>query len=138
MQLPEPVPDFEYFDGAKMVHADRLALHRQLLILTRGKPNELANKVFAVKPDTDDVQALMESLEAAEQLVKLIRGLFQMQSFNPATGQGARDEHCWAVWNKFCDSMADEKKNPETSPTTSAPTAAPVSSQLTHSTSASS
>lgn len=134
---PQPVEDFAYFDGVKVMHADRLAVYRQLMIATRGKPNELQNKVFAVKPDEPDLEKLMESWNAAEQLVLLVRHLFKMQPFNPQTGQGARDEHCWTVWDAFCEAMDDEKKNPGIGPTSfSATESPPASPQPTPNTSA--
>jgi hypothetical protein len=137
MQIPPPVEDFPYYDGLKIMHADRLAVFRQLLIRTRGKPNELANKVFAVAPDCQDIDKLTESWDAAEQLVLLVRDLFRMQPFDPATGQGARDEHCWAVWDAFVDAMSESKKNGAAPPTSSPPSAAPATAPAGTSTSAS-
>jgi hypothetical protein len=129
---PQPVQDFAFFDGNKVMHADRLAIYRKLMIATRGRPNELSNKVFAVKPDETDLQKLMESWEAAEQLVALVRQLFGMQPLNPATGQGARDEHCWVVWDAFCEAMDQDKKKVGTLPTSVSPTESPSASrQLT-------
>lgn len=134
---PDQTKPFSYFDGAKTVYADPLAIHRQLLIKTRGKPNELANKVYAVKPDATDVQKLQESWEAAEQLSALVRDVFHMQPFNQQTGQGARDEHCWAVWETYCLYMVELKKKIETSQTGAFPTDAPADSvQPTSNTSA--
>lgn len=126
--IPEPVADFMYWDGEKTVHADRLAAYRKILLLTRGKPNELANKVFQCKPDETELNKLMESCEAAEQLALIVRDVFHMVPFDPNTGLGAQDAHCWAVWEAFCDSLAESKKKTGTSPTTSPPTAAPASS----------
>ena len=132
---PEQTKPFSYFDGAKTVYADPLAVHRQLLIKTRGKPNELANKVYAVKPDTTDVEKLQESWEAAEQLCALVRDVFCMQPFNSQTGQGARDEHCWAVWETYCLYMLDLKKKADSLQTSAMPTAAQTDSvQPTNST----
>ena len=130
---------FSYFDGAKTVFCDPLAIFRQILIRTRGKPNELANRVFAVKPDTKDIDKLMDSWAAAEELVAMVRDLFHMQPFNQANGTGARDENCWQVWDAFCEFMFDAKKKGETTPTSLPPTASPpTSSQPTPSGSASS
>jgi hypothetical protein len=129
MQVPvPPADDFVYFDGLKEVHADRLAVYRQLLIKTRGAPNELIRKVFSVDPKTASIEQLEESWQAAQELVDLVRDLFKMEPFDSTTGKGARDEHCWAVWHAFVDAMADDKKKAETSPTGSIPTAPPPGS----------
>jgi hypothetical protein len=120
---PQAAGDFAYFDGAQTVHADALALYRQILIRTRGKPNELPDKVFSCRPDEQDVTKLMESWAAAEELVQLVRDVFQMQLHDRATGTGAREEHCWAVWAQFCDHLAQEKKTRGSPPTSSSPTA---------------
>lgn len=130
MQVPDPVPDFQYYNGLQLVHGDRLAIYRQLLIRTRGNPNALADRVFAVKPDETDIEKLTDSWEAAEQLEALVRELFAMAPFDPGTGQGARSEHCWLVWDQFCASMSEAKKKPGTSPTSCTPTAVPGASPL--------
>lgn len=123
--LPDQRAPFSYFDGAKTVYADPLAIYRQILRRTRGKPNDLPNRVFGVRPDTEDVEKLQDSYEAAEQLVALVRDVFSMQPFIPVTGQGARDEHCWKVWDDYCEYMDEQKKSPETAPTSTPPTASP-------------
>jgi hypothetical protein len=129
MEIPIPVDDFCYFDGVKIVYCDRGKKLRELLIRTRGNPNELPNRVYQVKPDTTDIDRLMDSWQAAEELVLLTRELFQMQPFDPATGKGARDEHCWKVWEDFCEAMSETKKKPATSSPSSTPSeAAPASS----------
>lgn len=125
---PEDAQDFIYFDGIKPMHADRLAIFRQILIRTRGKPNELTDRVFKVDPATASIEDLTDSWEAAEQLDALVRELFQMQPFNPATGQGARVEHCWAVWDAFCEAMSEAKKKTDTSRIISPPMDLPTAS----------
>jgi hypothetical protein len=130
MQIPQPLDDFSFFDGVKIIHADPLAIFRILLIRTRGKPNELADKVYGSAPDETDLAKLAESWQAAEDLVQLVRELFQMQPFDPATGRGARDEHCWAVWDGFCSYMSEQKKTPAPPPTPSSPSAQADTAQL--------
>ena len=128
MKIPDPVPDFAYYDGVKVVHCDRLATFRELLIRTGGKPNALPNRICAVDPNTQDIAALMDSYHATTELITLIRDLFQMVPFNRLDGTGARDEHCWAVWNAFDDAMSESKKKPADSQTISTPGAVPPTS----------
>jgi hypothetical protein len=135
LQKPAPIADFLYWDGEKTVSADRWPLYRDIFRRTGGKPNELANKVFSVTPDTTDINKLLEANDAAEQLEALVREVFKMQPMRP--GGGARWEHCLAVWESFCECMDDEKKNAVTSQTTASLTDSPqASSQATPNTSA--
>lgn len=137
--LPPPEPVFRYFDGVQYVYADPLPIMRQILLRTGGKPNELPNRVFAVPPNTTDVAALVDSAEAAEQLCAMTRELFQMVPFDRLTNAGAKDAHCWKVWDEFAAFMSTQKKNSVILPTSSSPTAnPPASTPPTSNTSASS
>lgn len=127
---------FRYFNGVEQVYADPLPAYRLILLMTHGKPGDLHRKVFATDPATGPIEEVIESCAASDQLSALIREVFKMVPFDPKTGQGARDEHCWVVWNEFYDYMLDLKKKAETSPTTSSPSATqPASSPPTPNTS---
>ena len=124
---------FAYFDGVKVAYVDARLKYRQLLEMTRGHPNELRDKAFSVRPDEPDGDKVVEACQAADQLVLLVRELFNMAPFQD--GRGAYDEHCWAVWDQFCAFMSEQKKSVENLPISSSPTEPPpVSSPATAST----
>lgn len=136
MQIPVPTQAFSYHDGINQVYVDPWPLHRAIFRATGGDPMALRNTIWAMKPDTTDVQALMEGYDACDALEALVRDIFKMKPFNPVTGEGAQWPQCLKVWDEFAEFLIELKKKTETLPTPSEPLAAPDSSPLTNSGSA--
>src|ERR1022692_3498187 len=107
---PPPTECFRYFNGLDHVFADPWPIHRAILRETGGNPNLLRMKIHACKPDSDNVELIMEACEASEQLEALSRKIFKMKDFNPQTGQGAQWPVCLAVWDQFATYLIELKK----------------------------
>ena len=128
---------FRYHDGAGEVHADPLEL--SLGIMTRMvNADELTRRIKAVKPGSDDLEAVAAAAAATRELVAGIRDVFGLAPFDPKTGAGATAGHALAVWDRFQDFARALKKNTGPSPTTAPPTTPPPGPAATSSTSASS
>jgi hypothetical protein len=134
---PAPEPIFSYFDGIQIVKADPWPLHRDIYRRTHGQPNLLTRPIYAMcgKPATEDspaipeptdIPTIMAGYEAMDQLEALVRTVFKMQTFIPATGQGAQWPHCFAVWEQFATYMSEQVKKNATMPNSISPSDSPT------------
>lgn len=147
---------FSYFNGHDTVFCDPGATYRKLLALTGGKPNLLQNLAAkdVEKPDPklkdsapelykqaeqDYAREMFEVYDAGEKLETMIRELFSMKPFDPATGRGAMLADCMSVWEEYKDFLNQKKTPPVNGQTSSTPSAGlPTTSPTMASTSVSS
>jgi hypothetical protein len=110
---------FKYFNGEKEVYADPLTLNRQILIATAGQPSALTQKVF-IDVAKATPEEILESCQATEKLVAVIRHVFQMKPLNTETGAGAMDSHCLMAWRELATYLSKKNRSSVNSPTASA------------------
>lgn len=143
LDFPQEERDiFKYYDGAEHVYCDPGAVYRDLLVKTRGKPNELQRvaNTKCVPPDesakaispqlfmqmeAEYSQKLADAAEAQKLLEDLVRQLFQMRPYDRKTNTGATVFHCMKVWDDFAAFMSKKNKTRESERTLSTPTDGP-------------
>lgn len=134
---------FSYHDGETTVYIDPLAAYRKIMVMTRGKPNQLQESMMArleapdpklmetapqayLAMENEYASKLQAAAEAAELLENVVRSIFQMKPFDRMTGKGADAYLCLKVWKDFARFMAQKKTKHESEPTPSTPTDGPT------------
>ena len=98
---------YEYHNGEKTVFADPLAVQRKMLRLAAGNLAGLSQDASTPEPDAlgnvepQDPSKVLLRLDAQEALVGVIREAFGLAPFDPDTGKGVPEKHCWKVWDDF-------------------------------------
>lgn len=92
-----------YFNGDEEVFGDPVVIHRRLWAQLQGRPNDYFDLIRQHEAEP------VKSAQAAESVEMAVRHAFSMIPFDPATGQGATQEDCFAALNLFL-AYKDEKK----------------------------
>jgi hypothetical protein len=119
---PEQRAIFRYDNGAGPVCGDPLKLNRGL-VRRLGDPAAIVARINGISAAGDDMEAILNGIEATEALVEGIRDVFQMAPLDPATGAGATDAMVLGVANAFFTHFGSGRTTTDPPPTSSLPTA---------------
>lgn len=100
---------FKYNNGEKEVFGDPMAIDRTIRARL-GNPAKIIEQVNSIDLNTADSPQLSQGLQAQETMCVAVREAFGLKPFDPETGKGATESHCFAVWAQFVNFL-DEKKN---------------------------
>lgn len=102
-----------YFNGAKEVLADPLALNRKIKALMGGNPAKLVE---------DYNSGIAEvAFEAGERFFAAVREAFGLVAFDPETGDGMTESDCLKCWNDFQSWLKKKDVTDRNSPTSVPP-----------------
>jgi hypothetical protein len=104
---------FLYFDGERERFGDPLRIRRRFYNKLDGNPKAVIEQTKS--PVTEDRD------EAHEKLNEALVYAFDLQPFDPATGEGVLEEDLRRLFKEFFDFLDAKKKRLETSPTSSQP-----------------
>ncbi len=108
-----------FFSGAGAVYGDPIRIRRLLTDLLDGDPKKALEGVSGPIPEL--------RIEATERVLRAVVVAFGLVPFDPATGQGLREDEVKGRLDDFLDWWSELKKKRETLPT-SVPSTAPASS----------
>lgn len=126
-------------------YRDPFDLHRRWYEATSGDPATLLRAVqppeprHELLPDGREIEQPAEEskedylnrLRAYDQLVKVVREIFELPSFDKSTGQGILDNDALRILNEWDEWEGDVKKNTAPVPTSSPPSASTPKAQTT-------
>ena len=110
---------FQCVFGQTMIHADPIAVHRRMKICTGGRFGKLIEdaNVLNARPDEpgytpppEDHPEHLQALIARGVLAGAVIQAFELQPFDPMTGQGVLEEEALALLYKYLVWMDGKKK----------------------------
>lgn len=107
-----------YFNGAEMVFADPIRVHRRLHFMLDGE----TNKYLALYRSENEV----ERYQAKEKLLPAAIYALDMVPFDPKTGQGSLEQDVMAALRAYLEFMDEKKEVGPILPTCSQPTQEPL------------
>jgi hypothetical protein len=99
---------FEYHDGSAIVAADPMELARRVLQAFEGDPNATIRQMEV------EANPLPVVCVATDRFIAGVRQAFNLEPFNPKTGEGALEQDCHRIWNEYQAWL--EKKSPKRDP----------------------
>jgi hypothetical protein len=114
--MSEETAIYRYYGGPDCPdrYADPLAVRRKLRILLGGDGTQVLEACNSPDPQT--------ALEGWHRLLMAIAYAFEVPTFDPATGQGLREEELLGLWNGFQDWLKKKQTSTASSPTSAPPT----------------
>jgi hypothetical protein len=111
---------YRYWNGEKEVAADPLVLFKQYAEIQ----GDLAGSIVVAR------SAMKDSRQEHDKAVLLVRKLFSILPFDPATGKGLTETESLDVMDHFLDFLDNVKKNSSPTPTSATETSETTPSTL--------
>lgn len=108
---------FKYFDGAREVYGDPLALWREFTAACGGNPKQWMEWAF------DESQPLRHA-DYNGKVIQATRAVFRMVPYDRTTNEGAQDHHVQAALEGLFAFFDQKKTSKDSEPTCTPSTAA--------------